>query len=94
VLSVYLIAKKYYPGDQNAIESGLLHLEIDDTCTRDPAYRAQLEFLAELDIKNRKKQKRESRQPIPKEFKDQEEFLMKILEIQRLHNMIMSLSSR
>lgn len=84
VLSVSLIAKKYYPGDSNAIRSGLLHLEIDDACTRNPAYHTQLEFFAELDIKQRKKQKRNGRQRTPKEFKDDVEFFRKILEIQRL----------
>ena len=90
VPSVYLIAKQYYPGDPNAIDSGLLHLKIDYDCTMNPDNRAQLEFFAELDGKKRKKQKTRGRQPIPKEFKEQEEFLRKILEIRRLYNIITS----
>ena len=79
VLSAYLIAKKYYPDYSNAIRSGLLHLKIDDAYTRNPADRTQLEFFAELDIKQRKKQKRKGRQRTPKEFKDDVEFFRKNL---------------
>ena len=58
--SVYLIASRCYPGDQNAITSGFMHLQIDKTCTRDPAYRAQRRsFLQNLTLKRGKAEKRE-----------------------------------
>jgi len=57
----HLIAKKFYPGDQHAVESGLLHLQIDAACTRNPVYGAQLEFLAEINTNKRKHVKKAKR---------------------------------
>ena len=85
VQSIYAIATKEYPGDPNAISSGLQHLQVDEACTRNPMYRKQLEFLADQDVKKRKKnRKRKSKRPIPKDVKKDMEFFSKILEIQKL----------
>ena len=91
VTSVYAIARKEYPGDPNAVSSGLLHLQVDETCTLNPAYRKQLEFLSKRAVKERKKRKRAKKmQSTPKVFKEDLEFFEKILEIQKLHKAMCS----
>ena len=89
--SVFAIARKEYPGDPNAISSGLLHLQVDETCTLNPAYRKHLEFLSERALKGRKKWKHAKKmQSTPKIFKTDMEFFEKILEIQKLHKAMCS----
>jgi hypothetical protein len=64
--SVYAIAQKHYPGDSNAVQSGWLHIQIDEACTNDPIYRAQLEFLAGKDCRERKRTRKTGRVKRPK----------------------------
>jgi len=89
-LSVYVIAQKYYPGNPDSVKSGLLHLQLDEACTRDPNYRKHLEFLAELDAEERRKRKKRAKHPISKELKEFQELLRKMLEIQRLSELLRS----
>jgi len=90
ILSVYAIAQKFYPGDPRAVESGFLHIQTDEACTRNPVYRAQLELLANADVRKRKRQcKKKSKQKkdvveteLGKLSKDMKK-LVKIKELQR-----------
>jgi len=53
--SAIQIAMRLYPNDHRAIRAALLHIEIDNICSRDPEFRKILEFLAKFG--NRKKRR-------------------------------------
>ena len=53
--SSVIIARGLYPGDQEAETAALVHCHIDVMCSEDPFFKKQLEFLADLDAKNRRK---------------------------------------
>ena len=80
--AVNLIALKRYPGDPNAVQSGWLHIQVDWACTNNPAYGAQLELLADQDIKERKREKR--KRPKSKPDVSQKELLKLQREVKKL----------
>lgn len=58
-VSALSIAQTAHPGDPNAAWAALLHLELDDICSRDPIFKKQLEFYAQLEAKSRKQANQE-----------------------------------
>ena len=61
--SVVVISSESYPNDLNAFFAGLNHLYVDEACSRDPVFKAQLEFLAKRDVRERKRLKKGRRSP-------------------------------
>ena len=84
------IADSCYPGDPNSRNAAMLHIELDEMCTRDPEYKLYLEALANQDARQRKQAKKKrykKRDSAPKVFKEQDDFLKKILEMKRLNQL-------
>jgi hypothetical protein len=71
------IADYTCPGDPNARAAALLHLQLDQLCSSNPAFKKQLEFYAAMDAKKRKRAKRAK-----KTRKKKEEFLLSPAEAQ------------
>ena len=92
--SVELIARKFYPFDQNALDSALYHIQLDQMCTNDPAFKHQLELFADRAIRRRKRSKSVNKgkkaAPIPKDVKEMRRFCKQILEIEKLDRAIRS----
>jgi hypothetical protein len=59
LVSAIFFAKNCYPGDDNAVMSAWLHIELDDLCSRNPAWKAQLEYFA-YRARDRRKKSRKS----------------------------------
>jgi len=55
------IAQEYYPNDPNAALSASHHIFIDQLCSNDPVFKAQLEFLADKDARERARIRKEKR---------------------------------
>ena len=96
-VSAVAIADQCYPGDPNARSAAILHLQLDDCCTENPAFRKQLEFLAEWDSKKRKRAKKKNRSskkkeepPLPPALAQLENDLKKMAEIQKLARLLSS----
>ena len=51
------VAKRIYPNDPVAVESAMLHIWLDYSCTNDRAYHACLKGIAELNAGERKRAK-------------------------------------
>jgi hypothetical protein len=71
------IATELYPGDDNAGWAALFHISLDESCTRDPIFKKQLEMLAR---KAKKKKKRKKRAPTTKRKEDPDAKLRRQLE--------------
>jgi hypothetical protein len=52
-VSAVAIARKHYKGDAFAQQAALLHIFIDRACSSNPRFKAELQFLADLDAKER-----------------------------------------
>jgi len=77
--SVYFLASELYPGDEDAVSSGLYHISLDQQCTADPQFRKTLEIMAA----NRKRRKRTPRQTDPNL-----KWLKKLEELKRLYRLL------
>jgi len=53
-LSAYVIARKQYPNDPNAIAAAECHIALDNICSRDRGVKSALERLATSDKKKRR----------------------------------------
>jgi hypothetical protein len=87
------IAEYCYPGDPNARNAAMLHIELDEMCTRNPEFKLYLEALATQDAQQRKQTKRRTRNklvPLPKVYKEQDDFFNKILKVQRWRQLLCS----
>jgi hypothetical protein len=54
----YAIASRLYPNDPHAVLAALAHIKLDATCSRDPQYRKNLEALARLSSRRKRKRRR------------------------------------
>jgi streptomycin 6-kinase len=57
-ISAIAIASESYPGDCNAVQAALFHIELDKLCTADPRFKKMLEILAKRDAAKRRRKKR------------------------------------
>jgi len=95
-----MIARKLYPGDPLAEKAALVHVQLDWLCSSDPLFKKQLEFLADLDARQRRKaRKRGSGKKQTKSskktgdvdpLKDFARFVKKLEEIRRLSKILFS----
>lgn len=51
----YMIARKQYPNDSNAVAAAQSHIVLDNVCTAYPAYKTYLEKMEMLKRRNRRK---------------------------------------
>jgi hypothetical protein len=84
--SAIAIAMDRYSGDENAILSALLHIQIDTACSANPYLKIYLEMLAsENEAQKKRKFRKTKRQPSwPPEMKKYIEDLKKMVEIRRM----------
>jgi hypothetical protein len=59
----YVIARKQYPNDPNAIAAAQCHIALDNMCSRDRGLKRALERLATMDRKKRRSTKATSGTP-------------------------------
>lgn len=96
------VAKKVCPGDSAALEAAILHVQLDEQCSRDEVFHNQLKMWAEMDARQRKC-KRESSgnkqgkgqvpaslEQIEEDIKRMEKDIKRMLEIQRLARLMSS----
>ena len=87
------IAQYCYPGCDDAVLAALNHINLDLMCSNDPAFKANLEILAEMDARERKKAKkavvrfsrRRRRKTSADPLKEFAEFVRKAELVQDLH---------
>ena len=95
-----LLARQLYPTDPRAEQAALVHCQLDTLCSSDPNFRKQLEILADLDGRQRRrakaqrgtgmKGKNSSRKPKPADpLRDLGEFLKKIVEVKQLSKVLL-----
>jgi hypothetical protein len=87
--SAVAIARECYPGDPNAVNAALAHIQLDQLCSRDPNLKMILECLGMLDRKKRKsgrKQAPKTDDTVAKVLRD----MKKIEEIRGLHRLFYS----
>jgi len=90
-LSAYAIAVNAYPGDENAIRAAWLHIQTDEQCNANPAYRRELEMTARAEVKERRKRgRRKKEEPMPPAVKKLLVDCENLTEIQRLRDLILS----
>ena len=83
--SAFVIAMYCYPNDENAIYSALLHIQIDMICSANPLLRRQLELLAEVDAKKRRKgRKKKKEDPLPLGLENFLKDLEKMVRIRKM----------
>jgi hypothetical protein len=89
-VSAMAIADLCFPGDPNARNAALMHIELDEMCTTNPQRKKQLEILANEDADRRKRtrRRRKKTQPVPRELKKSQDFFKKINEVLSLHQLI------
>jgi hypothetical protein len=68
-ISAWAIAEECYPGDSNAVLAALNHIYIDESCSADPVFKADLERLAEIDAIERARARRNKRREKRKKAK-------------------------
>jgi hypothetical protein len=52
-----LLARQLYPADPRAEQAALVHCQLDTLCSSDPNFRKQLEILADLGGRQKRKAK-------------------------------------
>jgi hypothetical protein len=57
-ISAIAIAAESYPGDYNAVQAALFHIELDKLCTANPQFKRILELQAKRDATKRRRKKR------------------------------------
>ena len=87
--SAWIIAKTAYPGDESAILSALLHIQLDHACSADRELLARLELLAKTDIRKRKRRIRK-REQLPPQLKRLVKDFKKMAEIQKFRRFILT----
>ncbi len=94
-ISACAIAADSYPGDENAISAGLLHIRIDYTCSSDPFFHKQLWLLAKEDTQKRRhakkqetKRKKKGVTRKPDEIEKTEKFFKQLIELKRLAELL------
>jgi hypothetical protein len=60
-ISAAAIAMQLYPNDPRAVEAAFGHIVLDWMCSNDPVFKAQLEFLAERDARERARIRRQKK---------------------------------
>jgi hypothetical protein len=91
-LSAYAIARRCYPGDNNAVLAAENHILIDNLCTADPDYRRFLENMELLSRheKSTRKKKRKPRQKEDPRIKAFERDVKRFVELEKMRKMLSS----
>jgi hypothetical protein len=59
-------ARYFYPGDERALQAAKFHLQLDEMCSADPAFRKWLESWARKQVKKRRSSKKvKAKEPLP-----------------------------
>lgn len=94
--SCLTLARHLYPYDPTAEEAALLHVELDNMCSRDPFVHKQLILLARQDSRNRKRSRKLKNktgkigQQDPPELRDFIESCKKMLKLKNFMRMVRS----
>jgi hypothetical protein len=93
--SAYAIGANFYPGDRDAISSGLIPIQIDTMCSENPFFHKQLWLLAKEDAnrrkrnkKTKKKSKRKKKCKTLTELEKTEKVFKQLAEIKKLMGLI------
>lgn len=85
-LTAIAIAREAYPGDPNAVNAALMHLDLDRMCSADPSLRLYLETLAEAGSKRKHPRRKKGKKPVSPELRDFISSLKKIDEYRYLYS--------
>ncbi len=91
-VSAFAIADFCYPYDPNARAAALFHIELDELCSANSEFKMQLQILATQDAEKRRRARKKSRKTrsVPPEYKENQEFFKKVLEVLRLYQLLRS----
>lgn len=94
-ISAIAIATESYPGDYNAVQAALFHIDLDKLCSRDPELKKMLQFQAKLDSARRRPKGRSKKAQSQKsvgsaDHKQFTEFIEKLERICRLARLLTS----
>ena len=86
--AVATFARNFYPGDTEALYAAKFHLQLDEMCSENPAFRKSLERWARKRVKKRKTiKKTKSEEPMPaviEQLRRDIEKLARVAELKRL----------
>jgi hypothetical protein len=94
-ISAIAIAAESYPGDYNAVQAALFHIELDKLCTADPQFKKMLEIQVKCNATKRRRKKRVTKAKNKKsadsaDYKQIAEFVEKLERNRRLAKLLTS----
>jgi hypothetical protein len=82
-VSAQIIASNAYPGDENAVWAAWLHIQTDEICSANPAFKRILEMWAKEEAEKRRRRKKK-KAPVTPEVKKFLEDLEKLVRIEKM----------
>lgn len=94
-VSAIAIAAESYPGDYNALQAALFHIELDKLCTALPKFKKALEIESKHDATKRRRKKRSKKSKNKKsgdsvDYRQNAEFVEKLERVRRLAKLLTS----
>jgi hypothetical protein len=82
-------AQSLYPGDEKALQAAKFHLQLDELCSENPAFRKWLESWAKKKVKKRRLGKKvKAKEPLPSGVEQLFTNIDKMADVLRLKKMI------
>jgi hypothetical protein len=82
-------AKSLYPGDERALQAAKFHLQLDELCSENPAFKKWLESWARRKVKKRSPNKKvKVKKPLPDGLEQLFKNIDRLAEVARLKRLI------
>jgi len=87
--SVVGFARSLYPGDERAVQAVVFHIQLDEMCSEDPAFKKFIESWAKRRVKKRKSKKKiRAEEQLPDDVVELLKNIEKMAEVARLKKLI------
>ena len=87
--SVVGFARSLYPGDERAVQAAVFHIQLDEMCSEDPAFKKYIETWAKRRVKKRKSKKKiRAEEQLPDDVVELLRNIKRVGEVARLKKLI------
>ena len=86
--SVVGFARSLYPGDERAVQAAVFHIQLDEMCSEDPAFKKYIETWAKRRVKKRRLEKIRVKEPLPDGVEQLLKNIKKMAEVARLKKLM------
>jgi hypothetical protein len=82
-------ARSLYPGDERAVQAAVFHIQLDEMCSENSAFKKFIETWARRRVKKRRSEKKTRvKEPLPDDVVELLKNIKKMAEVARLKKLI------